>query len=197
MTLLLALLALVVRPLWAPADLHSIADKAHGFTVFVIAKTGESQISASGVLINGGLVLTDLHGLVAKQADGSLSEAEIVVVLDGLGAVPARLAGADVALGIAVLRLPDEARKLPGADIATSDPGVADELLAMGTDGKVVDVLGVRVDHVGLPLLHTSATLPGSFRGGPLFDASGHLAALELPGGAAAASSVLRLLGQR
>ena len=86
---------------------------------------------------------------------------------------------------------------LPGADVATADPAIADQLLAMGTDGKVVDVLGVRIDHVGLPLLHTSATLPDSFRGGPLCDASGHLAALELPAGAAAASSVLRLLEQK
>ena len=197
MPVLLALLAFVVRPLWAPVDLRSIADKAHGFTVFVVARSSGAQTSSSGVLIRGGLVLTDLHGLLDRKADGSLVEAEIVVVLDGLGAVPARLSGADVALGIAVLQLPDEARKLPGADIATADPAIADQLLAMGTDGKVVDVLGVRIDHVGLPLLHTSATLPDSFRGGPLFDASGHLAALELPAGAAAASSVLRLLEQK
>ena len=197
MTVWMALLAFVVRPLGAQADLRSIADRSHGFTVFVVAQAGGSRTSASGVLIRGGLVLTDLHGLLARQADGSMTEAEIVVVVEGLGAVPAKLAGADVTLGIAVLQLPDRARQLPGADIATSDPDIADELLAMGTDGKVVDVLGVRIDHVGRPLLHTSASLPESFRGGPLFDANGHLAALGLPAGAAAASSVLRLLEQK
>ena len=197
MPVLIALLAFVVRPLWTPADLRPVADQAHGYTVFVVAQSGGSRTSASGVLIHGGLVLTDLHGLVERQADGSLAGAEILVVVDGLGPLPAKLAGADATLGIALLQLPDEARQLPGAEIATSDPNIADELLAMGTDGKVVDVLGVRIDHIGVPLLHTSATLPESFRGGPLFDVNGHLAALGLPAGAAAASSVLRLLEQK
>src|SRR5947199_49783 len=77
-------------------------------------------------------------------------------------------------------------------------PEVADELLAMGNDGTAIDVLGVKVDHLGPGArLRTSATLPAIFRGGPLFDARGDLAALALASGAARASSVRRLLGQK
>lgn len=194
----LLLLAFVVRPLVPAQDLRAVADRAHAWTVFVSARSGGEQSTASGVLIRGGLVLTDLHGLLARQPDGSLAPAEITVVVDGLGRLPALLAGGDAALGIAVLRLPDVARNLPGATIAPADPDIADELLAMGTDGTNVDVLGVKVDHIerGV-LLRVSAALPASFRGGPLFDARGNLAALELPAGAAAASSVLQILEQQ
>lgn len=194
--LILALLAAVVGPLWTAPDLRSVADRAHAWTVHVTARGANETVTASGVIIRGGLVLTDLHGLLSKQPDGTIAPAEIVVDVAGVGALPALLAGADVALGIAVLRLPDAARDLPGADIARSDPDIADPLLAMGSDGKVVDVLGVKVDHVDRLRLHTTGALPPEFRGGPLFDAHGDLAALELPTGAAAASSVLRLLNQ-
>ena len=194
----LLLLAFVVRPLAPAPDLHAVADRAHAWTVFVTASGGGVKSSASGVLIGGGLVLTDLHGLLTREPGGAVVPAEITVVVDGVGPLPARLAGIDAALGIAVLRLPDQARGLPGAAIAAVDPDVADELLAMGTDGTSVNVLGVKVDHIeGGVMLRTSAALPASFRGGPLFDARGNLAALELPEGAAAASSVLHLLEQR
>jgi hypothetical protein len=194
----IALLAVLVRPLWQAPDLRAVAERAHAWTVFVSAKSGEDQITASGVLIHGGLVLTDLHGLLSQQPDGSIAPAEITVVVDGVGPLPALLTGGDVALGVAVLRLPDEVRGLPGATIASEDPGVADELLAMGNDGSSVDVLGVKVDHIDANArLRTSAQLPPQFRGGPLFDANGNLAALQLPAGAAAASSVLRMLEQK
>lgn len=198
MGLMLALLAALMRPLLQAPDLRAVAERAHGWTVFVSAKSGDEQVTASGVLIRGGLVLTDLHGLLSQQPDGSLAPAEITVVVDGVGPLPAALAGGDVALGVAVLLLPDEARSLPGATIATADPGVADELLAMGNDGSSVDVLGVKVDHIDANArLRTSAQLPAEFRGGPLFDTNGNLAALQLPAGAAAASSVLRMLEQK
>ena len=194
---LIVLFAFVVRPLWTPPDLNAIAERAHGWTVFVVARSGEDETSASGVLIPGGLVLTDLHGLLSRRPDGTVAPAEIVVIIDGIGPLPALLAGFDAALGVAVLRLPDQMRGLPGVTIATADPGVTDELLAMGNDGKNVDVLGVKVDRVDHARLHTTATLPAAFRGGPLFDTNGNLAALELPFGAAAASSMLRLLEQK
>ncbi len=195
--LLLALVAFVVRPIWSAPDLSAVADRAHGWTVFVVATSGEYKAYASGVLIQGGMVLTDLHGLLSQNPDGTVVPADIVVVVDGVGPLPAVLAGGDAVLGIAVLKLPDQVRGLEGATIASADPDVADELVAMGTDGKNVDVLGVKVDHVDRERLHTNQTLPALFRGGPLFDANGDLAALELPAGAAAASSVLRMLEQR
>lgn len=194
---LIALFAFIARPLWIAPDLNAIAERAHAWTVFVSATSGEDEMSASGVLIPGGMVLTDLHGLLSRRPDGTVAPANIVVMVDGIGPLPALLARFDAELGLAVLRLPDQARGLPGASIATADPGVADQLLAMGNDGKSVDVLGVKVDHVDHAWLHTTSTLPAAFRGGPLFDTSGNLAALELPFGAAAASSVLRLLEQR
>lgn len=195
----LLLLAFVARPLFTPPDLQTVADRAHGFTVLVVSRAAGEEKRASGVLIRGGLVLTDLNGLVSPGADGSIApRAEIVVVIDHLGPLPAALAGGDTDLGIAVLRLPDVAKKVPGASIATEDPAVADNLVAMGTDGTVVDVLGVKVDHVESGArLRTSSVLPETFRGGPLFDVHGDLAALELPLGAAIASSVLRLLEQQ
>jgi hypothetical protein len=194
----IALLAVLIRPLWQAPDLRAVADRTHAWTVFVSASSGGERATASGVLIQGGLVLTDLHGLLSRQPDGTLAPAEITVVVDGVGPMPASLAGGDVALGIAVLRLPPAAQSLPGATIATEDPNVADQLLAMGTDGNSVDVLGVKVDHVDADArLRTSAQLPDQFRGGPLFDAKGELAGLQLPQGAAVASSVLRMLEQK
>lgn len=194
----IALLAVLIRPLYQAPDLRAVADRTHGWTVFVSASAGGERITASGVLIQGGLVLTDLHGLLSRAPDGSMTPAEITVVVEGVGPMPASLAAGDVALGIAVLRLPPAARSLPGATIATEDPNVADELLAMGTDGNSVDVLGVKVDHVDADArLRTSAQLPDQFRGGPLFDTKGDLAGLQLPEGAAMASSVLRVLEQR
>ncbi len=194
---LIALFAFIVRPLWTAPDLNAIAERAHGWTVFVAATSGADSVSASGVLIPGGLVVTDLHGLLFRRPDGTVAPAEIVVMVDGIGPLPALLAGFDAELGLAVLKLPDQVRGLPGAAIATTDPGVADQLLAMGNDGKGVDVLGVKVDHVDHAWLHTTSRLPAAFRGGPLFDTSGNLAALELAFGVAAASSVVRLLEQK
>src|ERR1700675_2851746 len=118
MGLILALLAAVVGPLWTAPDLRSVADRAHAWSVHVTARGADETVTASGVIIRGGLVLTDLHGLLSKQPDGTIAPAEIVVDVAGVGALPAVLAGADVALGIAVLLLPDAARDLPGADIA-------------------------------------------------------------------------------
>ncbi len=197
MGFVLALLGALVRPLWPAPDLRAVAERAHNWTVFVSATAPEGRSTASGVLIGGGRVLTDLHGLLTRDADGAITPAEITVVVGGLGPLPASLLGGDTLLGIAVLQLPDEARSIPGAAIAPADPDIADELLAMGTDGNSVDVMGVKVDHVADKRLHTSARLPAEFRGGPLFDTRGNLAALELPAGAAAASSMLRVLQQK
>lgn len=198
MSSLLILLAFLAKPLVPDPDLQAVADRAHGWTVFVIAHSGGEQVTSSGVLLRGGLVLTDLHGLIAQQADGSLAPAEIEVLVDGLGPKPVLLAGGDASLGIAVLQLPDQLRNLPGATVAGDDPQVADELLAMGNDGNAINVLGVKVDRLGPGArLQTSAVLPATFRGGPLFDTRGQLAALSLASGAATASSVRRLLDQR
>ena len=190
------LLAFVTRPLIPDPDLQAIADRAHSWTVFVIARSGGEEVTSSGVLLRGGLVLTDLHGLIGQREDGTLAPAEIEVLLDGAGPTPVLLTAGDAALGIAVLKLPDQFRNVAGATVSGEDPQIADELLAMGNDGREVNVLGVKVDHVGPgERLHTSAALPAVFRGGPLFDTRGDLAALSLATGVTRASSLRQLLG--
>jgi S1-C subfamily serine protease len=211
--------ASVVFPLPHRPELQAIADRVHGFTVQVRARAflvdqpdghlrgRELLSSASGVLVGNGLVLTGL-GTVAMRGpqDGLQPASEIVVVVDDVGTLPARLLAVDANLGIAVLQLPEEASSLAGASLATEDPNVGDAMLAIGVDGDSIRVVGLVLEQVGVgddarPRLQTDHALPPLFWGGPLFDDRGKMAGITIhpPGttGTAVPASVLRPLLQR
>ena len=207
--------AAVVLPPSRNPGLQAVADRVHALAVLVRARAlipertddgalrvHEALSSASGVLVGDGLALTELGALVLTTADGRREVAsQIEIVVDDVGPLPVHVIVADAALDVAVLRLPDEARKLPGAVFAAGDPDVGDAMLAVGADGDSLDVLGVRLTQVdsaedGTRRLRTDRSLPAPFWGGPLFDARGHLAGLSTPpvdaAGTAIPASLLR-----
>jgi len=212
--------AAVVLPSSPNGGLQAVADRVHALAVLVHAraliagrsgdgtlKVHEANSSASGVLIGEGLALTELGAVVLTAPDGRKEVAsEIEIVVDDVGPLPAHVVVADVALDIAVLRLPDEARTLSGAAFAPADPGVGDATLAVGVRGDSLDVLEARVTRVdsaedGTHRLRTDRSLPAPFWGGPLFDTQGRLAGLNTApvgaDGTAVPASVLRSVVRR
>jgi len=190
-------------------DFKTVADRVHGLTVLVRARAfvmgrdagghlhvDEGLSAISGVLVGGALAVTDLSSVTMPGKDGKPEPvAAIEVVLPEVGTVPAQVAAVDTDLGIAVLRLPDETRELPGAVLATADGAESEARIAIGADDthlRAIPVV-VRSDPSG-SRLSLDRALPDFFRGGPLFDAQGHLAGVMVGAGAAVSSSQLRAL---
>jgi len=128
--------------------------------------------------------------------------ASIEVVLPEVGTVPAQVATTDPALGIAVLRLPDEMREVSGAVLATSDGGESEARIAIGADDTHLRAIPVLVGTANAPAdggsrLAIDRALPDFFRGGPLFDAQGRLAGLIVGSSGAVPVSRLRALLDR
>jgi S1-C subfamily serine protease len=198
--------AAVVIPGQPRAELQGVADRVHAFTVLVQARGDRAADarSATGVLVGGRLILTDLDAVTVRRSDGSLAEApEIEALLDRVGPVPALLVAGDPVLGVAVLQLPDQVPDLPGAAIAPGAQHEGEMLVAVGAHGDKVTAVAIVVETLrpgedGLPRLHTSPALPAPFRGGPLFDADGRLAGVnvrsEQGSPTAVPSSLLRAL---
>jgi len=201
--------AAVVLPPSGNPGLQSVADRVHALAVLVRARAligertdggglrvHEALSLASGVLIGNGLALTELGAVTLTAADGRREVAsQIEVVVDDVGPLPAHVLAADAALDLAVLRLPDEARALPGALLAPDDPDIGDPLLAVGADGDSLDAVGVHLTRVdsgadGTRRLRTDRALPAPFWGGPLFDARGRLGGLNTPPAGAAGTAV-------
>lgn len=200
--------ASVVLPASPDAGWQSVADRVHTLAVLVRARAligerkdgalrvHEALSLASGVLIGDGLALTELGTVVLTNADGRKEVAsQIEIVVDEVGPLPAQVIFADASLDIAVLRLPDEARSLPGASLAAGDPNVGDSMLAIGVEGDSLDAIAVRLSSVdsaedGPRRLLTDRPLPARFLGGPLFDARGHLAGLSTPAAGAKGTAV-------
>jgi len=211
--------AAVVVPLPQHPELQAVADRVHAFTVQVRARAfvadqtdgglrvHDAVSSASGVLVGDGLVLTGLGTVTLRGRDGGLQPAnEIEVLVTDVGPLPARLLAGDAALDVAVLKLPDEARSLPGASLAAEDPNVGDAMLATGVDGDSIRAVGVLLERLGVgddagPRLQTDRALPPPFWGGPLFDDRGHLVGITThpasAGGPAVPASLLRSLLRR
>lgn len=186
--------AAVVRPLVPHPELRGVADKVHALAVLVQArapieladKTGRvvhtaTQSASSGVLMGGGLVLTDLRAVAMRIGDRLQAAPTINVQIDGVGSFAARLIGADSSSGVAVLRLPDAPGSLPGAALAKGDPLAGDAVLALGIEGREVTAVGVVLEQQSSDKLQTKQPLPEQFWGGPLFDAHGDLVGLALP----------------
>jgi S1-C subfamily serine protease len=185
--------AAVVRPLVPHPELRGVADRVHALAVLVQArapieladKTGRvvrtaTQSASSGVLMGGGLVLTDLRAVAMRIGDRLQAAPTINVQIDGVGSFAARLIGADASSGVAVLRLPDAPGGLAGAALAKGDPLAGDAVLALGIEGREVTAVGVVLEQSS-DKLQTKQPLPEQFWGGPLFDAHGDLVGLALP----------------
>ena len=209
--------AAVVLPDSPNPALQSVADRVHALAVLVRARAlvaeqweegalrvHEALSSASGVLIGDGLALTEFGALALAMADGRKELAgQIEVIVDDVGPLPAQVVFADAALDVAVLRLPETARALPGALLASADPEVGDAMLAIGAVGDTLEVLTTHLTRVdpgeeGTRRLRTDRALRPPFWGGPLFDARGRLAGLNTPPtggvGTAVPASLLRPL---
>jgi len=194
-------------------DFKSVADRVHALTVlvrghaFVAEHDAEGHLrveegvsATSGVLLGRALVATDLSSVTLAGKDGKPEPvASIEVVLPEVGTVPAQVAATDPALGIAILRLPDEMREVAGAVLAAGDGGDSEARIAIGADDTHLRAIPVLVgaanasDEGGAPLAIDRA-LPGFFRGGPLFDEQGRLAGVIVGSNGAVPASRLRAL---
>ena len=210
----LAVLAVLLGASRAPAavivsgpDFKSVADHVHSLTVLVRGRAfvarrdheghlrvNEGSSAASGVLVGGGFVVTDLSTVTLPGKDGIPEPvAAIEVAIADVGTVPAQVASLDPDLGVAVLRLPDETRQLPGAVLAREERGETDGYIAIGANGTRLTAWPVLAGRGGSRLAIDRA-LPDLFRGGPLFDGHGRLAGVIVGASAAIPISQLRPL---
>jgi hypothetical protein len=157
-------------------------------TLEVVAASSREKINvASGVLARGGLVLTELRAVLVEGSDGDLQPAAEIAVLTTKGSFPARLAGVDAGVGVAVLGLPEAAGVLEGPRLAESSPGSADQLVALRASKKgpalLFEAIGFFMPGSDDPLRPRSAPgLPASFAGAPVFETHGQLAGLLIAG---------------
>lgn len=178
MVLSMALMAAVVVPSDPQAELKAVADKLFATVVQVRALVPveggrQAQIFGSGVLVGSGYAVTTLHSVA--QAHG------IEVVVNDHGAVQAGLVAGDRDLDLALLRLFGSV-PLAAAPLAPDAPALGEPLVAMGAGEDEVAVVGVTVVAAqGRTFsLATDHLIDSRFWGGPLFDARGQLAGIEL-----------------
>jgi hypothetical protein len=168
--------------------LKELVGRVHGMTLEVVAASSREKINvASGVLARGGLVLTELRAVLVEGSDGDLQPAAEIAVLTTKGSFPARLAGVDAGVGVAVLGLPEAAGVLEGPRLAESSPGGADQLVALRASKKgpalLFEAIGFFMPGSDDPLRPRSAPgLPASFAGAPVFETHGQLAGLLIAG---------------
>ena len=184
--------AAVVAPRLYQSDFATVADRVHALTVQVrarayVADDSEGQVRvhdaisvASGVLVGQGVAIAEFDAVMLSTPDGPAPANEIEVLIDDVGAVPARLVAADENADVAVLQLPTAVRRLPGAVMADDAPAIGDAVLAIGIEGdsiKAAEVLLAGSENAGETdgRLRLDRNLPPPFRGGPLFDAQGRL----------------------
>jgi S1-C subfamily serine protease len=183
--------ASIVTPHLHESGLKTVADRVHGLAIQVRARAfladdtergvrvHEAVSVASGVLIGDGVAIVELDAVTVDTADGLVPANQIEVVIDDVGAMPARLIAGDRSLDIAVLQLPAAVRDVPGAVLADDAPSVGDAVLAFGVDGDSVSAAQVLLarwdgdDSQGG--LRIDRALPARYRGGPIFDARGEL----------------------
>jgi S1-C subfamily serine protease len=178
MVLSMALLAAVVVPSEPQSELKAVADKLFATVVqvraLVPAEGGrQALIFGSGVLVGSGYAVTTLHSVA--QAHG------IDVLISDHGALQASLVAGDRDLDLALLRLSGPV-PLQAAPLAADAPALGESLVAMGAGEDEVAVVGVTVVAAqGRTFaLATDHLIDSRFWGGPLFDARGRLAGIEL-----------------
>jgi S1-C subfamily serine protease len=160
--------------------------------------------SGAGVLIGNGLAVTTFHAVASPSANGTMLVAPVVEVLvSDAGPMEVRVIASAPGLDLAVLAMPDSASSVEAAPFATESPAQGDGLVAMGAADEAITVVGVVVSGVkgDILALASNRTLDSRYWGGPLFDARGRLAGIQLtsvgPAQAISARAIQRLLDQR
>ncbi len=194
--------AVIVRD--APPDRwKAIADRLYA-TVVQVQGIEARQIVArgTGVLIGDGLAVTTLHSVSVLRGTSSMVVREIRVLATHEGPLDAQVIDAVPELDLALLRLGGAGGALAGAALATDDPAVGDRMVAMGMADAEIAGIGVVVAGLDGDVLSLTSrrTLDSRFWGGPLFDAQGKLAGIQLTGGdatRAVTARVIRALSDR
>ena len=155
-------------------DLASAVERA-GRTVLTVH--GRPRLPSSGIHWRPGLVVTASHTVRAEE--------DITVTRPDGRPVPARLAGRDPALDVAVLTI--EASELAVADIGDSAAvRVGHVVLAVGAGPRaswgVVSAIGAAPGAGESDVFSLDLTLYPGFSGGPLVDARGAVVGLTTSG---------------
>jgi hypothetical protein len=181
--------AAVIKPDFQQQSPAPIVERVHAMAVEVVAAGAGGQVNvASGVLAGDGIVLTDLRSVLVQSPSGLLDPAHAIAVATARGVFPARIVGAALDVGVAVLELPQAARGLEGAPLAenpsaTGDPLVAIRALNQGAELSF-EVIGFSIEAEGdAHRLRATPALPITFAGAPVFDADGALAGLLVSSG--------------
>jgi hypothetical protein len=153
-----------------------------------------------------GLVLARLRSVAAVDDRGEIRQYHpLEVGAPGGTATPVILVLGDSRLDVALLRLADGGGSDLAAQFAEATPAPGEALLALSATGQsiaAVDVLCEGVERSGgtPTLIRTSGRFGPRFWGGALFNASGELTGLLVPGGSGGAgvpAAALRPLVQR
>jgi hypothetical protein len=182
--------AAVISPDFQQQSPAPIVERLHAMAVEVVAAGAGGQVNvASGVLAGDGIVLTDLRSVLVHSPNGLLDPAHAIAVATAQGVFPARIVGAALDVGVAVLELPQAARGLEGAPLAespstTGDPLVAIRALNQGAELSF-EMIGFSIEAAegDAHRLRATPALPSTFAGAPVFDADGALAGLLVSSG--------------
>ncbi|TDB89262.1 trypsin-like serine protease [Actinomadura sp. KC216] len=160
-------------------DLSEVASRVQASVVSIEVRSGGARGTGSGFVIDRrGHVLTNAHVV----DDGGT----VTVVLADRRRVPARMAGADRALDLAVLAIPTAASPAPLAFGRFSDVRVGDQVLALGSPlglqgtvtSGIVSALNRRVrfgEGGAGNALQTDASINPGNSGGPLVNLRGEV----------------------
>lgn len=203
--------AVIVRS--DPTDMFkSVVDKRHGAVIGVrglaVAPDGGAPVETltygTGALLGNGLAVTTLHAVALPSSQRKMMPLQHVQVLvPEKGPMPARVIAGVPDLDLAILELSAAGAALEGPPFSSAMPAAGDPLLAMGADDEAVIGIGVEVVAVNgdFLLLRAKRMLDSRFWGGPLFDAQGRLAGVELmslgPSKAISVEAIRRLVEQR
>lgn len=168
-----------------PDRWKAIADHLYA-TVVQVQGIEARQIVArgTGVLIGDSLAVTTLHSVTVPSGTSRMVVRDIRILAPTAGAIDAQLIDAFPELDLALLRLEGAGGALAGAALAAKVPAVGDRMVAMGTGDDAIAGIGVVVTDVegDVISLASQRTLDSRFWGGPLFDAQGRLAGIQLTG---------------
>jgi S1-C subfamily serine protease len=205
--------AAVILPSDSGRALKQVADRLHSTVIEVrgralVSSAGDGAQEAhetvshgTGVLVGEGLAITTLHAVALPSASGKMTPVrEVQVLVPDLGQMDASVIAGSPELDLAILLLSDRAASLEGAPLATEPPAEGDMLVAMGAGDESITVLGVMVAAVNGDLfaIASKRMIDSRFWGGPLFDARGRLAGIQLtslgPSKAISARAIQQLL---
>jgi hypothetical protein len=171
-----------------------MAANTDGLQALVVEVRARKASAGSGVLLRDGLVLARLRSVAAIDTRGEIRQfQELEIASPGGSAAPAILVLGDVRLDVALLRLAGGAERDLAAQLAQGAPTPGEALLALSATDQSIAAVDVLVEGVersaGTPtLIRTSGRFGPRFWGGALFNASGELTGVLVPGGSGGAA---------